>query len=93
MTTPMIAMDELRARLRDLHTHAARPSYRELARMGGHRYAASTIADTLNGRRKRIAWPFVHFFITMCLEHARRHGISVPRQDQQTWWRLWQEQA
>jgi hypothetical protein len=84
--------NELLAKLRQLQVRAGQPSYRLLARLGGHAYAAGTTADVINGRRKsRPAWAFVHFFVSACVAHAERYGIELAPADRdlRVWWVRW----
>ncbi|GAA1616809.1 hypothetical protein GCM10009679_21390 [Saccharothrix algeriensis] len=79
------------AQLHRLRLRAGAPSYRQLAAAGRRTYAASTIADTLNGRRKAVAWQFVHFFVSACLAHAERYAIPLAPSDTDfsRWWQCW----
>ena len=92
-TGPAAEAGDFIKRLHQLRTRAGRPSFRRLALLGGREFAASTIADTLNGRRKSVAWPFVYFFVTACIAHAHQYRIELTLDDSdlRVWWQRWQQ--
>ena len=67
------AWAELLDALAELRREAGNPSLRDLISCGGYAAPAlSTVSETLAGRRERISWEFVRFFVTACHRYVER---------------------